>query len=117
MNLLHVNAFFITFDDPIKIIPAAEPQSTSSDWPTLLHLVQPYALENLRNLLKHVERLRSYIGGLYPNIKNSQLAKDTLVDLVDTSGIDLVALDLLLTDFRPEVQAISGKSLFKISLD
>lgn len=78
----------------------------------LLHLVQPYALANLTAAIKHVKRFHGCLQALTPKQENAQIAKDVLVDLVDCSGIDLNALESLLTDLVQDAQAISGESFF-----
>jgi len=77
----------------------------------LLHLIHPSGLTTLHSLLTHVKRFRSYLGSLSTTAENAQIAKDVLVDLVDCSGIDLLKLEPLLTEFVPVVQALDSSVL------
>jgi hypothetical protein len=84
------------------------PAIVSSD---LLHLVQPYALSNLRSVLQHVKKFRDYLGGKNPTTENSQMVKDVLLDVVDCSGIDLGALYTALEEFLNNPPLLDGESL------
>jgi hypothetical protein len=79
--------------------------------PTLLHLVQPFALTNLLGMLKHVKRFRGYLGSLTPKGEKAQIAKDILVDVVDCSGIDLAALDSVLESHAQDIKAMVNGGL------
>jgi len=63
----------------------ASPQLDPGSWnlPTLLHLVQPYALEKVHAAVAHVLRFCTYVRTLSAKQENAQLAKDILIDLVD----------------------------------
>ncbi|KAJ7449889.1 hypothetical protein FB451DRAFT_1052547, partial [Mycena latifolia] len=80
--------------------PVFAPQSSS----TLLHLAHPYALRSLHTALSNVTRFKNKIGSLSASEENSQIAKNVLVDLIDCSGVDLNALEPLLSDLLVETK-------------
>lgn len=82
--------------------------------PTLLHLVQPYALVNLHSVLGHIKQFRAYLGTLTASEVNAQIARDILIDLVDCSGINLDLLQPLLLELIEDAKILDGNS-FKIS--
>ncbi|KAJ7285752.1 hypothetical protein C8J57DRAFT_1285700 [Mycena rebaudengoi] len=83
--------------------PAFESQSAS----IVLLLAHPHALKNLHTALSHVTSFRSKIGSLSPSEENSQMAKSILVDLIDCSGVDLNALEPVLSDLLAETKRFS----------
>ena len=72
--------------------PTFEVGSPISETPALLHLGHQYALTNLHTMLTHVKSLRLFMGHLSARGENAQIARDVLVDLVDSSGFDIDAL-------------------------
>ncbi|KAJ6596973.1 hypothetical protein DFH09DRAFT_1133278 [Mycena vulgaris] len=70
----------------------------------LLHLAHPYALKSLHAALNNVSRFKNRIGSLSASEENSQIAKNVLVDLIDCSGVDLNALDPILSDLLVEAK-------------
>ncbi|KAJ7430710.1 hypothetical protein B0H11DRAFT_2134605 [Mycena galericulata] len=70
----------------------------------LLHLAHPYALRSLHAALSNVTRFKNKIGSLSASEENSQIAKSVLVDLIEYSGVDLNALQPLLSDFIMEAK-------------
>jgi hypothetical protein len=82
------------------------PFSTNS--PTLLHLVQPYALANLHDILSHIKQFRTFLGTLTASEVNAQIARDTLIDLVDCSGVNLDLLQPLLLELMEDAKALEG---------
>ncbi|THH09465.1 hypothetical protein EW145_g1983 [Phellinidium pouzarii] len=72
---------------------------------SLTHLIHPYTLDNLYCFLQHVRRFRAYLGAIAKQDEHHQMAKEMLIDIVDSSGIDLEALDRVLSDIRDEVKA------------
>jgi len=69
----------------------------------LLHIIHPFALENLHTLLQHVRRFRAFLGSLLAKSDGARTAKDVLMDHIDSSGIDLVVLEHTLSDMKAEV--------------
>ncbi|KAG2349785.1 hypothetical protein BDR05DRAFT_872639 [Suillus weaverae] len=82
------------------------PHSVSLDTPILLHLVHPLALSNLRAVVFHVSSFHQYLTSMTAKRENSQFAKDTMLDLVSSSGLDLKALEDILSTAIPEAGAI-----------
>lgn len=74
----------------------------------LLHLVHPFALRNLQEAVTHVKRFRDELDPLPPKGENSQIAKDILMDTVDSSGINLTALLSVLEEIKA-LSKTSGK--------
>ncbi|GJE87143.1 hypothetical protein PsYK624_032260 [Phanerochaete sordida] len=64
----------------------------SPDASILLHLLHPYALQNLRDAIAHVRRFRDELDPLPPKGESAQIAKDILMDAADSSGVDLQKL-------------------------
>jgi len=85
---------------------SSESKTRALDSPTLLHLIQPFALTNLHGALGHVKRLRKQLGALSAKGETAQIAKDILIDLVDCSGIDLNALESIFVESMPEAKAL-----------
>jgi hypothetical protein len=81
----------------------------------LLHLVHPYALLNLHGVLNHIQQFRIYLGTLTASEVNAQIARDTLVDLVDCSGINLDLLQPLLLHLMEDAKALEGSVLFNLT--
>ncbi|KAJ7685260.1 hypothetical protein DFH06DRAFT_970910 [Mycena polygramma] len=70
----------------------------------LLHLAHPYALRSLHTALTNVTRFKDKIGSLSASEENSQIAKNIIVDLIDCSGVDLIALEVLLSELLVEAK-------------
>lgn len=68
--------------------------------PSLIHLVHPYALDNLVDAVSHVNALRTMLGSLTASRLKSDIAKEILVDAVDGSGINFVVLEGQLRKIR-----------------
>jgi hypothetical protein len=85
--------------DKPRMFHLASPASIPSlDAPPLLHLVHPIAVEYLNLVLMHVRQLRAYLGSLSASSENSHMARDVLTDLVDSSGVDIAALEPFLAE-------------------
>ncbi|KAG0707666.1 hypothetical protein DFH29DRAFT_592452 [Suillus ampliporus] len=80
--------------------------SVSFDAPILLHLVHPLALTNLTTVVFHVNRLHQYLASMTAKRENSQFARDIMLDLVSSSGLDLRVLEDILSTAIPEASAI-----------
>lgn len=74
--------------------------------PTLLHLVHPFALQNLTTALKHVRRYHQYLKSASARVEKSQIAKDLLVDTIECSGLNLEGLEVILDTSIPSVEAL-----------
>jgi hypothetical protein len=86
------------------------------DAPSLLHLVHPFALEHLNAVATHVRQFRAYIGSLSASSENSQIARDVLADLVDTSGVDIAALEPFLVECAQDCRMLDSEPFYSISL-
>lgn len=90
MTFLAVNNFFCSIDLVVLITPSASTHPFGS--PIFLHLAHPYAVRCLLVALTYVKGFRDFLSGLSPRGESAQIAKDVLLDSVDSSGIDLNAL-------------------------
>lgn len=81
-SLPMVSILYVSLD-PIVILSVAS---------ILLHLLHPYALQNLRDAIAHVRRFRDELDPLPPKGESAQIAKDILMDAADSSGVDLQKL-------------------------
>ncbi|KAJ7172400.1 hypothetical protein C8R46DRAFT_147163 [Mycena filopes] len=87
----------------------APSQSNPSPTPPssiLLHLAHPYPLRSLHAAVRNVTRFKNKIGSLSASEENSQIAKSVLVDLLDCSGVDLAALEPVLSELLVEAKKI-----------
>ncbi|KAG2158212.1 uncharacterized protein EDB93DRAFT_1238009 [Suillus bovinus] len=85
------------------------PHSVSLDTPILLHLVHPLALTNLRAVVFHVSSFHQYLASMTAKRENSQFARDIMLDLVSSSGLDLKVLEDILSSAIPEASAIPDR--------
>ncbi|KAF9464773.1 hypothetical protein BDZ94DRAFT_1255855 [Collybia nuda] len=74
--------------------------------PILLHLSHPLALSNFISSLAHMNQFRSYLGSLSAGGENAHMTRDTLIDMVDNSGIDFGALVSFLSENMKDCQAL-----------
>lgn len=86
--------------------PPSPASVTSLDAPRLLHLVHPFALEHLSAVSTHVRHFRAYLGTLSASSENAQIARDVLSDLVDTSGVDITALEPFLVECAQDCRTL-----------
>lgn len=87
------------------------PHSMSLDAPILLHLVHPLALTNLRAVVFHVSSFHQYLALMMAKRENSQFARNIMLDLVSSPGLDLKVLEDILSSAIPEASAIPGAYL------
>ncbi|KAI0362401.1 hypothetical protein OH77DRAFT_1500103 [Trametes cingulata] len=87
------------------------PDSLSLDSPIFLHLVHPYPLSRLQTALEHVKRFREHIGKLATKGENSHIAKDVLMDITDSSGLDLQPLGPLLAEILQDSKQLDAQEL------
>ncbi|KAF7778667.1 hypothetical protein Agabi119p4_3012 [Agaricus bisporus var. burnettii] len=85
-------------------------QDTASDtWyisPTLLHLIHPFALQNLITALRHVKKYYQFLKSLSARVETSQIAKDVLTDMIDYSGLNLEGLEGILESSLRNVESL-----------
>ncbi|KAG1891108.1 hypothetical protein F4604DRAFT_1704316 [Suillus subluteus] len=91
---------------PFQQATDQSPHSVSLDAPILLHLVHPLALTNLRAVVFHVSSFHRYLASMTAKRENSQFARDTMLDLISSSGLDLKVLEDILSTAIPEASAI-----------
>lgn len=96
--------------------PASPASVTSLDAPRLLHLVHPFALEHLSAVSTHVRHFRAYLGTLSASSENAQIARDVLSDLVDTSGVDITALEPFLVECAQDCRTLDSEHISAILL-
>ena len=88
--------------------PRIEKQTTPSIHPILLNLLYPDALAKLRVTVGDVKRLHWQLKSVEPNGEKGVIARNTLLDTVDSSGINLEALELLLTQISEKIDGYNG---------
>ena len=76
----------------------------------LLHLVQPFALDNFVFFLRNISRLRAHLGSRQKDGAHVQLAREVLVDALASSCVDIGNLCEVLEEVQAEVKAFSGAS-------
>ncbi|KXN86898.1 hypothetical protein AN958_09493 [Leucoagaricus sp. SymC.cos] len=99
--------------------PAGDDNTPASGFeisPILLHLVHPFALQNLVTALKHVRKYHQHLKSASARVEKSQIAKDLLVDMVDCSGIDLEGLETILDGSVQSVEALPRLLSFPCAL-
>ncbi|KAI6150464.1 hypothetical protein BKA82DRAFT_4116006 [Pisolithus tinctorius] len=79
------------------------------DIPALLHLVHPSLLANLLNMTSHVYQFYQWLNSMTARGESGQMARDTLLDVVDYSGLNLEALEDIFRNVHKEVSAIPGE--------
>ena len=72
-----------------------------------VHLLHPFALRNLHEAVGHVRRFRNELDPLPPKGENAQIAKEVLMDTVNSAGIHLDAFFSLLEEIKTAVK-LSG---------
>lgn len=88
--------------------PSIDKQTTPSVQPILLNMLYPDALAKLRATVGDVKQLYEQLKSVDPNGENGAIAKNTLLDTVDSSGINLQALELLLTHISEKIDVSNG---------
>ncbi len=86
-----------------------EKQTVPSTHPILLNLLYPDALAKLRVTVGDVRRLYEQLKSVDPNGENGTIARNTLLDTVDSSGINLGALESLLTQISEKIGGFNSK--------
>ncbi|KAG6837305.1 hypothetical protein H0H93_011907 [Arthromyces matolae] len=73
-------------------VPMSQPYTPHLDTPILLFLAHPFALDQFVRALSHVQKFCVYVKSLTARGEAAQIARDTVIDLISTSGIDVSAL-------------------------
>jgi hypothetical protein len=89
--------------------PFIEKQTIPSTHPILLNLLYPDALAKLRVTVGDVKRLYEQLKSVDPNGENGTIARNALLDAVDSSGINLEALESLLTQISEKIDVSKGR--------
>lgn len=89
--------------------PSIEKQNIPSTHPILLSLLYPDALVKLRDTVGDVKQLYVQLKGVDPNGENGTIARNALLDAVDSSGINLEALESLLTQISEKIVGSNGR--------
>lgn len=89
--------------DPFRVGPAS-----SFETPILLHLVHPILLSNLIEMTAYVNEFHQLLSSLSPKEENSQMARDYLLDIVDSSGLNLSALVDIFRAALDDIKHIPG---------
>ncbi|KAI0333503.1 hypothetical protein GY45DRAFT_1319460 [Cubamyces sp. BRFM 1775] len=87
------------------------PDGLSLDNPIFLHLAHPFALKWLHTALEHVKRFRTHVGRLSARGENSHIAKDVLMDITDSSGVDLQPLGPVLSEVLQDCKTLDAQEL------
>jgi hypothetical protein len=88
--------------------PSIEKQNIPSTHPILLNLLYPDALAKLRATVGDVKQLHEQLKGVGPNGENGTIARNALLDTVDSSGINLEALESLLAQISERIVGFNG---------
>ncbi|KAF7323045.1 hypothetical protein HMN09_00084400 [Mycena chlorophos] len=75
--------------------------------PIMLHISHPFALKNLHAAVGHVNKFKNKITSLNASEENSHLAKSVLLDLIQCSGVDLRAMESLLSELLVDANKFS----------
>lgn len=86
-----------------------EKQNIPSTHPILLNLLYPDALDKLRVTVGDVKQLYEQLKGVDPNREKGTIARNALLDIVDSSGIDLEALESLLKQISERIVGFNGR--------
>jgi hypothetical protein len=89
--------------------PPIEKQTIPSTHPILLSLLYPDALAKLRVTVGDVKQLHEQLKSVDPNGENGTIARNALLDTVDSSGINLEALESLLTQISEKIDVSKGR--------
>ncbi|KAJ3490206.1 hypothetical protein NLI96_g1591 [Meripilus lineatus] len=79
--------------------------------PIFLHLTHPYLVKCLQIALKHVTGFFDFLKEMNPRGENAQIARDVLVDTIDSSGIDLQVLVPLFDEFMESAARLNPDEL------
>jgi hypothetical protein len=89
--------------------PSIEKQTIPSTHPILLNLLYPDALTKLRVTVGDVKKLYEQLKGVDPNGENGTIARNALLDTIDSSGINLEALESLLIQISEKIDRSKGR--------
>ncbi|KLO14499.1 hypothetical protein SCHPADRAFT_939554 [Schizopora paradoxa] len=104
------NAAGDPFGTPDPLETELKRAATSDTYYNLLHLIHPFPLECLINLTRHVARLRLWLTMITAKSEKAQMAKEMLLDIVDSSGINLEVVVKSLMEARADVKSHSDRA-------
>ncbi|TFK55122.1 hypothetical protein OE88DRAFT_1674725 [Heliocybe sulcata] len=81
--------------------------------PTLLHLVHPYMLGKLVDVLGHIKALRTHLISLPAGGEHAHLAKSVFLDIFDSSAVNIPGLHGVLESLSKAPQSVSGDVLLR----
>ncbi|KAI0054153.1 hypothetical protein FA95DRAFT_1480491 [Auriscalpium vulgare] len=82
----------------------AQPGTIADILPIFIYLLHPEALTRLRTSIADVKRFYETLGRLNASGETAQLAKNILIDYVDSSGVNLKELDNILVQISEELK-------------
>lgn len=77
-----------------------------------MHFTSLFTVDNLISFLKHVSMFRVYLGDHARDNENLQIAREVLMDSLDSSCVDLSRFCEVLEEIRAEVKHTAGPSTF-----
>lgn len=95
-----------SYPDPLE--SELKKAANADTYYNLLHLIHPFSLECLINLTRHVAKLRLFLTMISAKSEKAQMSKEMLLDIVDTSGINLEVVVKSLMEARADVKSHSG---------
>ena len=75
---------------------------------TFIHLVHPYALNHVMLFLEHIKLFRYFLRLTTSQEDRYRVARELLLDIIDSSAIDLEALEKVLLEVKDEVKSNAG---------
>ena len=93
-----------------------EKQTIPSTHPILSVLLFPDALAKLRLTVGDIKRFYKFLKNLETSGENGVMSKNTLLDTVDGSGVNLEALDASLARISKQVEVSNGERLLLLCL-
>jgi hypothetical protein len=95
--------------NPTTLPLPAGPSSRLENPTVLLHLIHPYLLKNMSDLISHVTRLKQQVSQSTATTPNARLAKEIYMEQVASLGVDLEALLPILADLSEGVSRLDGE--------
>ena len=89
--------------------PSLEKQTIPPTHPILLNLLYPDALAKLRDTVGDVKQLHEQLKSVEPNGEKGIVARNALLDTIDSSGINLEALESLLRQISEKIDGSKGR--------
>ncbi|KAF8528609.1 hypothetical protein JB92DRAFT_3107121 [Gautieria morchelliformis] len=74
------------FDGELSPAPNAFAYSAA---PSLIHIIHPYALDNLIGTISHLNSFRAYLDTLLPSKLKAGIAKEVALDGIDCSSLNM----------------------------